>query len=556
MKKKIIIPSIIVLVIIGVILTIMLFPKTYTLKNNSTNKISITLRKDKEKKIKLKVEDSNKNIILKNFNNKQNTNYIVYILRKDNKIINKGLIHNTDDTIIPKVEKGEYVLSIIYKGLNKYKVNGKISLKEEEKSEYSTLKSGITIKEKINELLNREYKDYSIKNIKITDKVKEEYINDNYIVSTPESKKPIYMWVEDDTLYFYSENKIEYGEYTSYMFSNLSGLTDASDLKYIKADKVEDMGSMFFQDESLSDIKFLSYYNTPKLETIDSIFWKCYSLIDITPLMAIETNNLEDITSMLEETSVTDISILKYFNTDKLTNIGGFISDTKIVDLTPIKDWNTSKVKNMSGAFSDTKITNVDALKNWDVSKVENMSFIFDCCVELKDINGIRNWNTKSLKSFNRALSYTSLTNLDALSKLNTNKLESFDGAFEFIRTLKDIKGIKNWNTKKIKSFKNLFNYTSITNVDALANWNTSKVTTLEATFSHTKLNNLNGLKKWDVSKVENFEETFSHNKAKDVSGINDWNIDHGTSFENIFYKSKNTPKWNGTFNEEGTFIK
>ena len=57
MKKKIIIPSIIVLVIIGVILTIMLFPKTYTLKNNNTNKVSITLKKDKEKIIRLLIKD-------------------------------------------------------------------------------------------------------------------------------------------------------------------------------------------------------------------------------------------------------------------------------------------------------------------------------------------------------------------------------------------------------------------------------------------------------------------------------------------------------------------
>ena len=325
MKKKIIIPSIIVLVIIGVILTIMLFPKTYTLKNNNTNKVSITLKKDKEKIIKLKVEDSNKNIILKNFNTKQNTNYIVYILRKDNKIINKGLIHNTDNTIIPNIEKGEYVLSIIYKGLNNFKVNGKIYLEEDKKDEYSTLKSGITVKDKIGELINRDYKDYTIKNIKKAKEIKEEYMNDNYIVSTTNSKKPIYMWVEEDTLYFYSENKIEYGSDTSYMFSNLSGLTDAADLKYIKADKLENMSNMFFQDESLSDIKFLSYYNTPKLENIDSIFWKCYSLIDITPLIAIETDNLEDISSMLEETSISDISILKYFNTNKFTSISGFI---------------------------------------------------------------------------------------------------------------------------------------------------------------------------------------------------------------------------------------
>ena len=293
MKKKIIIPSIIILILLGIVLFIILLPKTYTLKNNKTNKVSLTLINNKEKKIKLKVEENNKNIVLKDFNTKQNTNYIVYILKDNNKIINKGLIHNTEDTIIPKVEKGNYVLSIIYKGINKYKVKGEISL-EEDNDEYSTLQSGFFISSKIKEFVPRDINDNTIKNIKLAKKMDDQYKDDSHVVSTLDSKKPIYMWVDNDTLYFYSDNKIEYGKDTMSMFAYLTVLTDASDLKYIKADKVEDMQSMFFYDESLSDIKFLSYYNTPNLKSVDSMFWKCFSLSDITPLISLETNNLEN----------------------------------------------------------------------------------------------------------------------------------------------------------------------------------------------------------------------------------------------------------------------
>ena len=41
-----------------------------------------------------------------------------------------------------------------------------------------------------------------------------------------------------------------------------------------------------------------------------------------------------------------------------------------------------------------------------------------------------------------------------------------------------------------------------------------------------------------------------------DVSGINKWNIENANDYEKMFYKSKKTPKWNGSFNEDGTYIK
>ena len=170
MKKKIIIPSIIILLLLGIVLFLVLLPKTYTLKNNKTNKVSLILRKDKEKNIKLKVEEDKKNIVLKNFNNKQNTSYIIYIIKDKNKIINKGLIHNTDNTIIPNISKGEYTLTLIYKGINKFKVDGQIFL-EEDNNEYSTLKEGYIIKNKIKEITGMEYKDNTIKNIKIAKKL-------------------------------------------------------------------------------------------------------------------------------------------------------------------------------------------------------------------------------------------------------------------------------------------------------------------------------------------------------------------------------------------------
>ena len=290
MKKKliIIIPSIIILIALILVSYIMLSPKKYTLNNNN-NKIYINIKNNKEKKIKLKIENDN-NIVLSKFNNKKNSNYIIYLLKDtEDKIIKKGILHNTDDTVIYDVKKGDYTLSFVYFGKNKFKLEGNIKLQKEEEKEYSTLQNGMDIKSKITELTNRDFKDETIKSIKLAKEMNKEFENDNYIVSTGNSSKPIYMWVEEDTIYFYSENSIEFNENAYSMFSYLSALTDVNDLKYFNADKIEDMSYMFKADENLSDIKFISYFNTPKLKDMSDIFSDCYALIDITPLVSLNT---------------------------------------------------------------------------------------------------------------------------------------------------------------------------------------------------------------------------------------------------------------------------
>ena len=65
----------------------------------------------------------------------------------------------------------------------------------------------------------------------------------------------------------------------------------------------------------------------------------------------------------------------------------------------------------MSGLFcgcsSMTQLPpNID---KWNISKVVDMSYIFDGCVELKNINSINNWNIENVKNKIDALRGTNL---------------------------------------------------------------------------------------------------------------------------------------------------
>ena len=499
---------------------------TYSLEVDKNSNFHMSLSSKNSKDISFQVEEDNVELVFSSKNNQQNPNYFFYILKdKEENVVGKGLLDISNKNTILLPAAGSYTLSILYQGENSISLDGEISIQKQEKKVYSTLVSGDEISKHIDMLTGREFMDHSITSIKIASSMNPNYADSEYIVSTKESTSPIYLWKEEDTLYFYSTNPILLGEYSFYMFSNLGSLIDINDLQYFDTSQVVNMDSMFYNDENLSDIKALSSFDTKNVVSMNNMFRNCTSLMDITPLISFETSHVKEFTSFLENTNVVDMDALKYFDVSNCKSFSFFFAGTSISNLEPIKDWDVSSSLSFAYTFYGTPIKEVDALRNWNMENVVDMSSIFNGCVYLENIDGLRNWNTASLQDFSYGLEYTSIENLDALHSWNTNQLKKIEGAFYHARSLKNINGISNWNVSKVDSLKELFYYTSITNVDALESWNVSNVKDISSLFSHTKLEDINGLKNWDVSKVENYQDVFDHTKVKDFDSVKNWSF-------------------------------
>ena len=70
-------------------------------------------------------------------------------------------------------------------------------------------------------------------------------LNEEYIVSTEDSKYPIYMWYDDEVIYYYTEaEKIYLNSDASYMFVDLKNVTSI-DTSSFDTSKVTNMSSMF-----------------------------------------------------------------------------------------------------------------------------------------------------------------------------------------------------------------------------------------------------------------------------------------------------------------------
>lgn len=106
---------------------------------------------------------------------------------------------------------------------------------------YANLIKGQDVNNKIRSLGNG----INVTSIKRSNTLKGGLTNSN-IISTDDSMYPVYMWVDGEILYYYSDAKIIYmNENSSYMFDSLDKLNDISGLSDFNSSKVKDMSYMF-----------------------------------------------------------------------------------------------------------------------------------------------------------------------------------------------------------------------------------------------------------------------------------------------------------------------
>jgi surface protein len=144
------------------------------------------------------------------------------------------------------------------------------------------------------------------------------------VVSTTESDYPIYMWSENNVLYWYSKaNKVELSANSGQLFSGFSKLEDASGVSSWDTSNVTDMNYMFGGCYKLTSVN-VSNWNTSNVTDMNNMFGGCSELTSVN-----------------------------------------------------VSNWDTSNVTNMYGMFSGCyELTSID-LSNWDTSNVTNMSYMF-----------------------------------------------------------------------------------------------------------------------------------------------------------------------------------
>ena len=339
--------------------------------------------------------------------------------------------------------------------------------------------------------------------------------NDN-IVSV--STVPIYMWYENETIYWWSEDS-----------------TPALNI---------DASMMFVRMCQLSDISGVSDFDTSTTTDFHNILSGlsgCTGIItDLTPLTNWNTSNAVNVSALLQlQTSLTTLHGLDNWNVSNVINIHNIFFGSPdnpmiLTDISALSNWDTSSIEDMSFTFQyNYLLSNIISLANWNISNATNLRGFFAGCSSITDISALSNWDTRNVTTIRAMFQRTSITSVDALSEWNTSNVDSMNYLFNNTPSLLDISGLTNWDTSNVTDMTAMFSGTSLTNLQALGGWNVSSVTTMQAMF-------------------------YTISTLTDASAINNWNIDSSDNFTEMFKDTPVHPTFtsvSGTWDSNGTFI-
>ena len=177
-------------------------------------------------------------------------------------------------------------------------------------------------------------------------------ITDNSSSNNQTSQYPVYVWAEEDTLYYYTKaNKIYFNENSSYLFGIYPNLEDI-DMEIFDTSLTTNMYQLFYGDYSLKSID-LSHFDTSNVTNMYGMFADCKSLktIDVT---GFDTSKVEIMSKMFKHTDQLESVDVSNFDTSNVTSIYEMFeySGIKRLDVSNFDVRNASPSSFLQGADS------------------------------------------------------------------------------------------------------------------------------------------------------------------------------------------------------------
>ena len=291
------------------------------------------------------------------------------------------------------------------------------------------------------------------------------------IVSTPESEYPIYMWIDNNTLYWWSEDTHpNLNDNSANMFRAIYNLKDITELKRIDSSTATNLTATFLDTVNLETLNGLESWDVSNVTTMQAIFG-----INGSTMQAGYRGHLTDI-SALKDWNVSNVKILSSV----------FQGQSSLADISNLANWNTSNVENLSSAFFNMiSLSSLKGLEKWNVSNVISIQGMFYECNQLADISPLSNWNTSNVTNMSSCFyNCTGLTSLNGLENWNTSNVTYMQMMFHNCNHLEDASAITNWDVSNVENMSHMFNisndvgeknYSDLSVLD-LSKWNMSKV--------------------------------------------------------------------------------
>lgn len=227
-------------------------------------------------------------------------------------------------------------------------------------------------------------------------------------VATDDSVYPIYIWYNNETIFWWSRDESPYlNKNSEGIFKGFVNLTDISGVKKFDTSEVENFSNLLYNCKNLENLDDLLLWDTSNVKNLNSAFEGCLKLSE---LKGLKHWNISSVTQMKKT----------FKNCSDLENIEN------------LENWSPSRLTDSTEMFRlCTNITSLKGLETWKTPKLTKMAEMFSSCSSLIDIGAIRNWNVQNVTTVN-SLFYgdTSLTDASVLNNWNLTNVTDYTNMF------------------------------------------------------------------------------------------------------------------------------
>ena len=267
-------------------------------------------------------------------------------------------------------------------------------------------------------------------------------------VDTSGTIDPIWLWVEGENLYWWSEDvkpRISHRTDTDCLFNGAGTYTvdgatkhlEYADLTGFDTSNITNYGRTFHSsgilEINISDWDFSHATNMSEFIAFGSVKKATFPEV-------VDARNVTNMYLALNFGMVTDVLDLSGWKTRDVRNLSSFLSGMKAEKIKFSSDFKTNNVENMASMFyGNSRLTSIEGLEYFDTAKVKNMSNMFASVSSMESLD-LSTFSTAALTNMKGMFSgMSNLTSLTLGGSFKANDVTDFTNAFKGLTKLQTI---------------------------------------------------------------------------------------------------------------------
>lgn len=372
----------------------------------------------------------------------------------------------------------------------------------------------------------------------------EDFTTDMHIVSTEDSPNSIYMWYDNNAIYYYSEADYIYlNPISESVFEKLAALKNI-DFNDLRTEETINMSKMFYGCTSMENLN-LSNFHTENVTTMFGMFSDCKSLQNLD-LRSFNTSQVTDMSSMFNQcNSAVNINVSN-FDTSKVKDMNRMFTACTSLESLNLSGFKTNNVTNMEKMFDNIPLIHSLDLSSFETNNVKKMNGMFRNCVNLNTLD-LKNFNTSKVNTMEQMFyNCSNLISLN-LSEFDTSNVTNMASMFTQCHSMVDL-DLSGFNTHNVTDMSNIFNQCNSLALINVNNFDTGLVKNMNHMFSSCNSVQQLDVSGFDTRSVTNMEKMFDNmTSLTTIYASETFSVNNVINGSKMFMNDNNLVGGNGT---------